>query len=648
MCGIAGILRISPAVVPAADAVPAHWLAALDDSIAHRGRDGRGVFKDRAETASGGVADVALISRRLSIIDHGGGAQPMLWPSRWTTDGAPAGALALVHNGCIYNHRELRRDLTDAGHAFSSDHSDTEVILAAWRIWRERAFGHLVGMTACAIWARDERRLVLFRSAPGEKPLYIARGPDAVAFASTPRALHRLRTALAWPAVEPARRLVPAWLAFGHHHRMTPFPGVEQLPFGSVVSIRVTDDGLTERHATVDPRRSVRADILAHRDNPVRLRDGLDGMIGSAVRGRLDADVPLGCLLSGGVDSSLVAAHAAAAIREARPGAMLTTICVRMPSPRYDESLFAQAVASNIGSRHRTVDVSPHAAEDLVHLIETLGLPFGDSSLLPTYWACRAAREEFGVALSGDGGDELFYGYTRYIAAGFVRTLAPIAALLPASLFNDADQRSRRAKATRFIAAARAGDPASLLAVFQRGDLAGVIGDDAVLAYEPIAEGVSLRDEELCTNLQSDMLRKVDHASMLAGVEVRAPLLDQSLFHTTARLSARELAPGFARKALLRGIARRYLPTAIIDRPKMGFAIPLGAWFRSNWGGMRDLLHDALTGTDPFPVHVLGVEVNGAAVRSMMAEHENGRRDHGQRLYALLVLAIWARQSRVC
>ncbi len=647
MCGIAGILRVHPpgaAPPPPEIAIPEGWLDILDDSIRHRGPDGQGRFRDRAVRPDGTIVDVALVHRRLAIIDLKDGHQPMVSPRGRNES---EGLVAVVFNGCIYNHRELRKELQAAGHRFETDHADTEVLIHGWREWKAGLFGRVVGMVACAIWERATGELLGFRSSPGERPLYRAEtSGDVHAFASTAAGLARLGRKLPWDASLDTPDTLQRWIAFGQTPGATPLGGVDQPPFGTVVGLgNRTEDSAAEFEEGGEIRggsqeRARRAVSSAPNSS---LADRLDALIGEAVAARVEADVPLGCLLSGGVDSSLIAAHAV------RRVGRLTTVCVRMPFPEYDESRHAEIAAKAIGSEHRVVDASPRPAEELVSLIHAMGLPFGDSSLLPTYWACRAAKREVGVALSGDGGDELFFGYERYRAADIARALGWFAWLVPLSLIPRRDPKGRGDRAARLLIAARQRSSESLRAIFQGPDLAGLLGKDvnARIGWGLNFGGSASRRHELYSNLQGDMLRKLDAAAYMAQLEIRAPFLDQTLVLATHDLSAFELMPRGQRKGLLRQVARKYLPAEIVDRPKQGFAIPIGEWFRSDYGGMKQLLMDHLNSAEPWGP--LRIELNMKFVRQMLDEHMGTRpsgrvvRDHSQRLYMLLVLSIWAK-----
>ncbi len=639
MCGIGGILRVWPPGTtppPPHESIPDTWLDTIDRAIQHRGPDGYGRFRDRATRPDGSVVDVAFVHRRLAIIDPACGAQPMV-SERGRNESE--GLVAVVFNGCIYNHRELRLELEAKGHRFTTDHSDTEVLIHGWREWGTRLFDRIIAMGALAIWDRNLTGLVLHRTAPGEKPLYAMTGEVAEGFASVPGALRALAPVLKpLPTHSTADALV-RWIALGHAPQMTPFEGIELITYGTV---ECRGPGVAESlgvdmiEGSVLPKAG---ELLTPKGT---LEDHIDGLLAASVAQRLDADVPICCLLSGGVDSSLIAHYAKRARGE------LSTLCVRMPDDRYDESRHAEAAARHLGTSHATIDAGVDPASDLVSLITQLGLPFGDSSLLPTYWACRAAGSHAKVLLTGDGGDELFYGYERHRAAEHMRTLRSFAGdqllrLFPVGLLSRRNPKGLGDKLARFITAAQIDSYTSLLAIFQHPELRLLLGDAANrMGWGRNLFGAeSAHMEDLHEHLHSDMLRKVDTASMAVPVETRAPFLDPNVIRA-ARIIPLELAmPDGQRKGLLRTIARRHLPATIVDRPKQGFAIPIGEWFRTDYGGMRQLLLDHLNAAEPWPG--VGVELNRAYVRQMLDEHMSRTRDHSQRLYMLLVLSIWAR-----
>lgn len=680
ICGIGGILRITP---PGEEHVPIpdEWLDAIDDAIAWRGPDGAGRFRDLVVREDGTTVEVALVHRRLSIIDHAGGAQPMVSEQgRVREDGTREGLVAVVFNGCIYNHRELRAELEARGHVFVSDHSDTEVLIHAFRETESGSDTPLDhkpdGMFACAIWSRDEGKVTLLRSWTHEKPMYttqhaMKKSCGTMAFASDPGVLRGL--VAKWKSANLLdKQCLETWVRFGFSDAIIPDRDIESVEGFAELS------GRTLEHRTL--WKGVAGAALIAALIAVWSTLGLIGLgiaaavfalfgamrvvgmlrrprgdpgplvhaIASAVETRLDADVPLGCLLSGGVDSSLVAHFAMQELGR------LTTVSVRMPDERYDESQYAEMVADHLGTDHHTIEVRPEPAEDLVDLIRLAGVPFGDSSLLPTYWACTAAREHAKVVLTGDGADELFYGYERYRAMIGTRWLRTLGMFLPLKLFHNEDPKSSREKLARLIVAGRYDGYAELLSIFPSPDFTRL--RNPVLPSFRISHGhgmehttdppswgaIAAREWDFRNYLPGDLLRKTDIASMASGVELRAPFLDSELCEHVLRVDRKQLMPRNERKGLLKAIARQHLPPDIIDRPKMGFAIPVGEWFRDDFGGMRTLMESKLDRPEPFgPCHEV-LKFNMDYIRTIRREHDERVRDHSQRLYMLTVLAVWA------
>ncbi len=710
MCGIAGILKVwTPAQrelalrTPHAQSIPEAWLDILDDSIKHRGPDGHGRFRDRALRADGCVVDVALVHRRLSIIDHKDGHQPMVLcikgapsassgaaghfgasaigsssrpiPGRLLSVeeleahnrrilaeahagsatpgtspelalGAPPETthdrIAVVFNGCIYNHRELRAELQNAGHVFSTDHSDTEVLVHGWREWRERMFDRLDGMFAIALWDRSTTSWVLARDRAGEKPLFYSDemgSTGAVAFASTAAALSRLVAHVrgSGPSIDPD--LLGHWVRFGFGPG-TPSWDVQAVHPRSSLSFECGPPPIgghvVRWHA--DPRTST---ALASTEPLGAAR--VEALLADSVRHRLEADVPVGCFLSGGIDSSLIAHFAQQALAEL--GQCLNTYSVRMPDPRYDESHASELVGRSLGVKHTTLDCEAAPAEQLLALIDQMGVPFGDSSLLPTHWVSRAARQRVKVSLSGDGGDELFCGYERHVADRWLRRHRRLIAAIPSSVLSGRRPKSASSKLLRLVRAARSGGYPELLAIFPSDDLSA-LGVPMSAAPDYTREGFWFDRNHY---LPDDLLRKSDSAAMSVALEVRSPFLSADLIDACFRATQADLMPRGQRKGLLRQVARKYLPAEIVDRPKMGFAIPIGEWFRSDYGGLRTMLLDHLNSTEPFGPPSLGIDLNMAFIRKMLDEHlgtgPSGqiKRDHSQRLYMLLVLSIWAK-----
>ncbi len=663
MCGIGGIMRTD------GEPIPEEWLDAIDARIAYRGPDGQGRFRDRVEidTPDGKkVIEIALVHRRLSIIDHEDGSQPMV-SERGRDD--TEGLVAVVFNGCIYNHRELREELEAAGHTFVTDHSDTEVLIHGHREWGRKLSDHLEGMYAYAIWDRNKATLFCSRDWFGEKPLYLAEcyGEDndpILAFSSEAGALRAMEigihSLLTNDRVVDAEDYLKSGYCTGVDSQFwlvgNTFPGFS-FSHGEVY----TENKPLEKVLRLARRRSTAVDM--------------DQLLDQAVRRRLEADVPLGCFLSGGVDSSLIAHFA----KKHKPD--LRTFSVRMPDPRYDESHHAELAASQLATNHTTLECDPNPAEDLINLINLLGQPFGDSSILPTYWVSKAAREHVKVAIAGDGGDELFIGYERYLAADTLARHYRWLRHIPSRLLKRFHPKSRLNKFGRLGDMARDYPHlgiAAMESIFTQKEIADLLelpspsgrgagGEGSIdggasesgeLADSSPSPGslreppsptpgqgrgfdalAALRQHDIYDYLPYDLLTKVDTASMACGLEVRCPFLDRDLAAAALSMPIDQLIPGGKRKGLLRNIARKYLPAAIVDRPKMGFAIPIGEWFRSDFGGMKTLLLDHLQSAEPFGP----ISLNRKAVQRFIDEHLAGRYDHGQRLFTLLTLSIWAR-----
>jgi asparagine synthase (glutamine-hydrolysing) len=626
MCGIAGIILVGPAVPPGPFA-PRAALDAASIAIAHRGPDGSGLFERRVELA-GRAATVALAHRRLTILDAAGGGQPMVRP----VNADPREQVAVVFNGCIYNHPELRRDLTGAGSAFASDHSDTEVVAMGWLARRSAIVPDLDGMFAFAAWDGRSNVLTLARDRAGEKPVYfttLAVGEaTCFAFASTVPALVAIRRSLRPDLrveVDPLRVRMWASMGFG---AQPPLDGIEALPPGGIAELDLSSGSprwAVSAWRTAKPRGSQSFRL----DEPRAVLDAID----RSVRARLVADVPVGCFLSGGIDSPLIAAAAKRHAPDVR------TFTVRMPDASYDESPRAAEIAKHLGTRHTTLGCDATPCADLESLIPQLGLPLGDSSLLPTAWVSRAAREHVTVALSGDGADELFDGYARYRGAAVLRSFRGLISLVPSVVGRGADPRSKRARLARLAEAARGWGYEDLLAIFpakQWGLLAACAGPEGV------NDPASLLDPsaaDVRTYLAEDLLRKVDTASMAVALEVRAPFLAREIFEARSADPAPEHA---GRKRLLREAAASVLPAGFAAGPKSGFAIPIGRWLRSNFAGLRTLWLARVMRPDAFGAFSGAVPIRQERVAALLAEHDAGVVDHGQRLYHLLVLAIWS------
>lgn len=621
MCGIVGVYhfdRNRP--------VDRNLLVQQNDALAHRGPDDGGVY----------VADgVGLGHRRLSIIDLGGGHQPM-----WDVERR----LAIVFNGEIYNYRELKEELEARGHRFASS-SDTEVILNAYREWGEACVDRFVGMFAFAIYDKVLRTLFCARDRLGKKPFYYYRDGERVIFAS------ELKAILVDPTVP--RILEPTavmdYFAYGY----VPGPGsilrnITKLPAGHTLFL--DGDRVVERqYWDVDFSRVDDGDLEQHAS---RLLEALE----DAVRLRLRSDVPLGAFLSGGVDSSMVVALMARQSEQA-----VRTHTIGFSEDGYDERAYARQTAEIYRAEHTEKVVSADAAGILDRLAWHYDEPFGDSSAVPTYYLSQATREQVTVALSGDGGDESFAGYRRYVFAmyearvrdrvpklvreGVVRPLArlyPKADFLPrplrakATLTNVAESHER----AYFLSLTQKTHPRLLAADFLRG-----LGDyDPFVHFERHLARCSSRDPlarlqyvDLKLYLCDDILVKVDRASMAHALEVRVPLLDHRVVELAATLPAGHKLRGQKTKVVLKEAAKKLLPENILNREKRGFTIPLPEWFR---GGLREQAEASFFDRPGGASGLLDTD----GLRRMWYEHQLGVQNHATVLWSCLMLEHWARR----
>lgn len=597
-------------------------------SLGHRGPDDHGAWLD------GGTG---LAHSRLSIIDLStGGHQPMAEDS---------GRYVLVYNGEIYNFADLRAELAAYGEAFHSG-SDTEVLLLAYRRWGRAVLPRLNGMFAFAVFDRAEQSLFLARDRFGEKPLYYTDGPDVFVFGSEIKAI------LDYPGV--ARR--PDLRAIHHYLSMqyvpgpwTAFDGVRKLPPGTGLTVTRAGAGEPQPYW-----RAPEPDAAMARRSAEDLRAELRSRLDSAVRRRLAADVPVGAFLSGGVDSSAVVG-----LMSRAAGRRIRTYSIGFEEADHDERVHARRVAELFDTDHTEAVVRPDVAALLERIVWHYGEPFADPSALPTFCLAQLARRGVKVALSGDGGDELFLGYTRYDAMARLgwtdhvptaaRSLAAAsAAAIPGPL------RSRRpfagvGRRLKLLAERRAEryEPA-IMAFFEsdktegygpalRPHLAASTLDLLQRRFERrpgLVAGAALADLE--TYLPDDILTKVDVATMAVGLESRAPFLDPDLADFALRLPQSTAMPGGQLKGLLKAALEDLLPQDILYRPKMGFGVPLERWLKGELHGLaRDLLLDGR-------FHARGL-LQPAYVESLLAQHAGGQRLHHTRIWSLIMLELWFR-----
>jgi asparagine synthase (glutamine-hydrolysing) len=621
MSGIAGIVRF--------DDQPIHpmRLRAMLTQLRHRGPDGQAITHH---------GRCALLHAALRVVDPLSAPQPMHLPS----SGA-AGPLHLVFNGEIYNHRALRRQLEQLGHQFLSDHSDTEVLLLGYRQWGTELPKHLHGMFAFALWDEHEQALLLVRDRAGHKPLYYSISSQQCAFASL---VATLVAGCAAPQVRPSALLT--FLRLGYPLGASMIDGIEELPPAHWMKV--------DRHGRSTVQRYWQPPPISRSSTALGAVDALREVLSEAVASRLEADVPLGCFLSGGIDSSLIAAVAQEQLRRLG-GDALRTFSVAMPDIHYDESSFAQTVARHIRSQHTVLHADPsNALDDLTRLIAVAGEPMADTSLLSTFRLCQAARQHVAVALSGDGGDELFAGHDRYRALRYLTSHRAWLAMIPSSFLPAGSAQSTGARLRRLAQAAHAGpDPATqygqIIHLFTEQQIRALgiaaVSDSASTHSTPVPDWPDEPDRvsaamrwDLTHQLPFQLLRKIDRASMAVALEVRCPLLDTQVCDLAGHLPARVLMPGNRPKGLLRTLAGEYLPASITHRTKGRADIPMGQWFRTH---LKEALADHL-----FAGHLDRLGLARAPVRRYFDEHIDRKADHTHRLFALLQLSLWSHWLR--
>ncbi|WP_082528822.1 asparagine synthase (glutamine-hydrolyzing) [Methylobacterium sp. Leaf466] len=630
MCGIAGLVdpRLSPERL-------ARFAAAMTDALAHRGPDGRGVWHEDG---------VALGHRRLAILDvSAAGAQPMRSrDGRWV----------VTYNGELYDAADRRRHLSDGGHTFAGT-SDTEVLVELIaRHGVAAALDRVEGIFAFAAYDRHERRLWLARDRIGVKPLFYAHYGERLLFGSTLSAL------TACPKFAPG--IDPAAVSSLLRHGYVPAPGsilsgVRKLAPGFLLCWRPGEAPRTSAYWRLDDVvRAGRADPFRGSDEAAVER--LEVLLAAAVRRQMASDVPLGAFLSGGIDSSTVVA-----LMAAHGQAPKTFAAGFTDDPRFDESDAAARVAQHLGTDHTTIPVREADALALVaHLPEIYDEPLADPSGLPTHLLCAATRRAgITVALSGDGGDELFAGYDRYalalrfaaraepvppplrrLAAGAVLALPHGAlAILGRALprpWGGPDAADRLRKAAAQLSGDGFGLYARLLTLNPAAEALarGVPGLAHPLDEE--ADGALLermRRLDTLSYLPDDVLAKVDRASMAVGLEARVPLLDRDVVAFAWSLPEPLLRRDGKGKWLMRRVLARHVPPALFERPKQGFAPPLAAWLR---GPLRAYANDLLRAPDAG-----GGFLDTGLVRAMLDEHLSGRRNHAVGLWPLVTFEAW-------
>jgi asparagine synthase (glutamine-hydrolysing) len=592
----------------------------MSSRLVHRGPDSDGLFHENG---------AALAARRLSIIDLEHGDQPI---------SNEDGTVTVVQNGEIYNHRELRAELERRGHRFRT-HSDTEVLAHLYEEHGERFVEGLRGMFAIAIWDAREARLLLARDRFGIKPLYYRVADGSLSFAS------ELKAILELPGFSRAidQRAVAAYLAFNSIPApLTVFAEARKLPAGTLAVWR-EGELAQSRYARPAPVLAERARRGPADELATELREALR----DSVRAHLVADVPVGVLLSGGVDSAGLAALAAG-----EQGAGVKTFSVGFEEESFDELDRARLIAKRYGTDHHEIVLRPDAVELLPKLVEAFDEPFGDSSALPTYLVSELAAGEVKVALSGEGGDELFGGYYTYVAdqlAPRIGGLAALAAPLVEALPSSSSKVSFDYKAKRFVRAARLPPLERHHAwkeIFSPGQVASLLGErdpgwDPVDLYreryaetagaEPLAR---LQDVDLGIYLVDDLLVKTDRASMAHSLELRVPFLDAEVAGFALGLATPLKVRGLAKKRLLRRALAPLLPREILRGPKQGFSIPVAAWLR---GPLEGFARETLSAETLARQGCL----DPAVVASVLDRHCSGQEDLSRQLWGLMAFTLW-------
>ena len=652
MCGFAGFLNLNGGL----NADTARSVAsAMGAALRHRGPDDDGVWEDAAH-------GIALAHRRLAILDLSPeGRQPMV---------SACGRYVIAFNGEIYNHQELRKELArhpgaEAGNVVWRGHSDTEVMLAAIVHWGlETALTRFVGMFAFALWDRRDKALHLARDRFGEKPLYYGRMGNALLFGSELKAL----------------RQHPAWrgeidrntLALYMRHSYIPAPysiykGVYKLPPGTLLTFGAESWGDGVPHPYWSARKMMETGVahpFAGTENEAV--ESLDSLLRTVVLGQMAADVPLGAFLSGGVDSSLVVA-----LMQAQSSRPVQTFTIGFSEAQYNEAQHAKAVARHLGAQHTELYVTPADAREVIpQLTEIYDEPFADSSQIPTFLVAQLARQHVTVSLSGDGGDELFGGYNRYLWADRIwrkmrfvprvgRTLLAhaLTALPPRTwdwLFQFAPpgvrQRTPGDKLHKLATVLPAGSTEQIylnLVSHWKSPASVVLGshepptaltDPARLAALPsFIQRMMFLDA--VSYLPDDILVKVDRAAMAVSLESRTPLLDHRLAEFAWQLPLSMKIREGQGKWPLRQVLYRYVPANLIERPKTGFGVPIGAWLRGpliNWA--EDLLDETRLREDGYFDPLL--------IRRKWEEHLSGRRNWQYCLWNVLIFQEWLRKNR--
>jgi asparagine synthase (glutamine-hydrolysing) len=637
MCGIAGAVWAygSEGLAPST-------LQRMTDVMAHRGPNDSGHWTSAAQHQSlhrdsRPTPGVALGFRRLSIIDLSTGHQPL---------GNEDGSIQIVFNGEIYNYRELRHRLEGSGHRFKTN-SDTETIVHLYEDLGLECFEHLNGMFSIAIWDSKRERLVLARDRLGKKPLYYTQIGDQLFFASELKCLMQVPGVSR--AIDPgAIDLYLTYQYIPHPHSI--YKGIHKLPPGYMATYEQSRLEIS-KFWKVDWKREEPTDLESASQQ-------LRSLLSDSIRLRLRSDVPLGAFLSGGIDSSLVVALAQRELEQP-----IRTFSIGFSEADFDETQYAKKVAEHVGTRHERFEVRPDALDIVDKIVNQYDEPFSDSSAVPTWYLSELTSQHVTVALSGDGGDELFGGYERYRALLLSQRLqryVPLQWIQQSGLLGwlpDSNARQSLFRRVRRFCEALGQPPVerymNWIQAFgerQRLELYHESFIEQLPDRNPISfmrnawSNAGKRDllscastSDLQTYMPCDLMTKVDIASMAHSLEVRCPMLDYRLVEWAAALPSSLKLRGKQGKYLLRHAFYDLLPREIWHRPKMGFGVPIAKWFRTS---LRDRTYDALLSPEARCHTIFRPEV----IRKLVDEHMSGKTNHCYRLWNLLMLELWMRR----
>jgi len=620
MCGICGVYRFAED-----SPVSAEGLEAMKAMILHRGPNQEGTYLE---------PHVGLGHRRLSIIGVSDGRQPL---------SNETGSVWISFNGEIYNYRDLKEGLLARGHVFKT-RTDTEVLVHLYEEKGVDFVEDIRGMYAIAIWDRDAKNLVLVRDRLGKKPLYYRIDGRQILFAS------ELKSILAYPGVSRAANLeaIHHYLSLGYVPAPhTAFRGISTLPAGHLLEIKAGGETSLKEYWDIEFHGDEKSEGAAIEE--------LDAAFDEAVRIRLESEVPLGVFLSGGTDSTGVAHRMSRHLSQ-----RLVSTTIRFEDPRHDESQQAEDVARLIGTEHHVHDVGPGSTDVIERILWHFDEPFADASALPTYFLCKTAREQLTVALSGDGGDEMFAGYERYsellrqdrwkrlVPGPLRKLLLPLEAVYPLhfrgrALLENLNRDFQSAACNSFFLFGHRhklevydGEMQSYLE--QRFRTEGVLDRffDACASRDPLSR---LQYVDYKSYLVDDICVKVDRMSMAFALEVRSPLLDHKLVELVARLASSLKLRNGTKKHLFKQVLKRHLPAHVIDRPKRGFGVPLSAWFRKDMKGLFEgVLRDGRLEKRGY--------FHRAYLERLWSEAQKDSRaatDLGSHFWALLMLELWHR-----